>query len=487
MRGSRDDPRAVRLEPDRLARARAAGRAFAAERGLDIDLRAYAPHRWHAEIPQGPTLHLDDVSAIPFLVDIAGVEEYQHRARLRARSGDLFAAVTPLSEGYEEYSRAHLGLGDVTFVEAPPADGPLAVSLACASEPTLSRLAAAATRHGGLAIHPYMGIEPVWELAGRLARAAGVEVRVLGPPPPVTWIANDKALFEDLVERVLGRAWLVASRRERDAPALVAALLELAEEHDRVALKRLRCASAMGNLVLDGAPLRDRGRAAVLQMVEAFLERTEWRGDEEVLVVAWENALLSPSTQLWIPPEAEGPPLLDGIYEQILEGATGIFVGSRPACFSPRLRLTLGRAALEVGAALQAMGYVGRCSFDHLVIEDGSGSSADPVLRFTECNGRWGGTSTPMSLVDRLFPGGRPPYRAQDFVHERLVGLSLGEVLARAGEELFEPRSGSGRYVFYNVGPLRRFGKLDVVAFGATQEEAEAALEEDLPSRLGCA
>ena len=58
-----------------------------------------------------PTLYLDDVSAIPFLVNIAGVEAYQHRARTRAGDGDLFATVTPPTEDYEEYCRKILGLG----------------------------------------------------------------------------------------------------------------------------------------------------------------------------------------------------------------------------------------------------------------------------------------------------------------------------------------------------------------------------------------
>ncbi len=34
-------------------------------------------------------------------------------------------------------------------------------------------------------------------------------------------------------------------------------------------------------------------------------------------------------------------------------------------------------------------------------------------------------------------------------------------------------------------GPLEGFGKLDVIALGETQSEAEAALEEDLPRILG--
>ena len=88
-------------------------------------------------------------------------------------------------------------------------------------------------------------------------------------------------------------------------------------------------------------------------------------------------------------------------------------------------------------------------------------------------------------LFDRLVGGPRPPYRAQDFVHPELVGASLSEVLQRVEAELFDPTTGAGIFVFYNVGPLERFGKLDVVAFGRSQEEADAAVGERLPRLLG--
>ena len=105
--------------------------------------------------------------------------------------------------------------------------------------------------------------------------------------------------------------------------------------------------------------------------------------------------------------------------------------------------------------------------------------------KFTECNGRWGGTSTPMHLVERLMPGRRPPYRAQDFMHRDLVGATFPQILERVGDALYDPTTGRGRYIFYNVGPLVRHGKLDVIALGATADEAEESLHTDFPRRLG--
>ena len=220
----------------------------------------------------------------------------------------------------------------------------------------------------------------------------------------------------------------------------------------------------------------------VRSTVNAFLHRTEWTGDEPVLAVAWEHASSLPSTQWWIPPREVAPPRLDGIYEQIVESDRMVFVGSRPSGLPPAVNRAIGETSGRVASALQSLGYIGRCSFDHLVPGDPNG---DFTIRFTECNGRWGGTSTPMHLIDRVVTGPRPPYRAQDFRHDRLTDLSFFEILDRVGSEVFDHRTQRGRFIFYNVGPLPLHGKLDVAAIGATQAEAEQALLVDLPRCLG--
>ncbi len=456
-------------------------------REIEDEIAPFREHQWSGSL-EGPALHLDDVSDIPFLVDIQGVEQYQHRARLRARSGDFLAAVTELPPGYEDYCRDRLGMGSPSQLTPQLAGNALQVAEACRlDESTFETLTAAARTSGRLLVHPYMAIKSVWSLAAEIARQAGARVEVVGPPPPVTWIANDKARFDDLVERVLGADWLVDSRRSNDPTELSRALLELAQLHRRVGLKRLRCASAMGNLVLDSTELPSADAAELV--VRGFLDRTQWQGDEEVLVVAWEETRLSPSTQLWIPPRGQSLPTLDGVYDQILEGEQGVFVGSRPSSLPLVVQRRLGRAALAVGTALQELGYAGRCSFDHLVLGDVAHDPESCELRFTECNGRWGGTSLPMSFMDRLGvggqPGRRPPYRAQDFVDERLVGVSFPELLRLIGDAAYDATTGRGRFLFYNVGPLVASGKFDVIAWGSSQSDAERALEHELPGLLG--
>ncbi|MBW2403800.1 MAG: hypothetical protein JRF42_08330 [Deltaproteobacteria bacterium] len=465
--------------PD-LGRARVAGRELGGEIDMAGQLRPYERQRWRPGDTPRPTLQLDDVSGIPFLVDVAGVQEYQHRGRLRAADHDVYVTVTPEAGGYEPYCRDTLHMGAPEHLVADPIGPPIAVARACTAGDTHTRLVEVARDAGGMTVHPYMGIEDVWELAAMLSVDSRTPVRVISPPPPVTWIANDKALFDELVARVLGREALVETRISRDAAAIETDLRMMSQRHNRVGLKRTRCASAMGNAVFASCDVHAEVDAA--DAVQEFLRRTEWPVGEEVLTVAWLDTDLSPSTQLWIPPLDSGEPRLDGIYEQILKGEEKVFVGSRPSTLPDAVNQELATGALLVAAALQELGYVGRCSFDHLVTGDPKGEF-DVV--FTECNGRWGGTSTPMSLLDRLLHGPRPAYRAQDLVFPELIGASLTDLLELAGELVFHAESGQGRFIFYNIGPLHGHGKFDVISIGEDQDDAERGVLEILPTRLG--
>ena len=272
----------------------------------------------------GPVFHLDDVSEIPFLQGVVGMEYYQLRARVRAGDGDLFAATCLEVPGYEAYNREYLGLGAPSFVYAPASSGPpSAVASACLEGEAKRRLVEVARGAGELLVHPYMGATPVWDMALELARASGAPVRVLAPPPPVTWIANDKAIFTRVANAVcddgiLGGAGTAETLEAVDAESLAEALAELATRHRRVAFKMTRCASAMGNVVVESEELLALPAEERVAVAARFLAEKEWSVGETVLAVAWLDIESSPSTQLWVPPNGHGEPRVDGIFEQLL-------------------------------------------------------------------------------------------------------------------------------------------------------------------------
>jgi hypothetical protein len=450
-------------------------REFAVERDMAERCAPYAPYAYTPDCSDWPALHIDDVSGIPFLQEIAGVELYQLRARVRAGQGDLFAATCPELLDYEDYNR-RLGLGSTEFIYAPPVGAPIEIAAALGQGQAFEQLCRAARARGRLLIHPYMGIEAVWSLAARVADKAGVPVRVLAPPPPVTWFANDKSEVTAVVEALLGTELVCETRRGRSAEALSQHLLTLAGRHESVALKMTRCASAMGNRVFsatEALALSDGERVAE---VARFLKEKEWRVGDDVLVCSWEDNTDSPSSQCWIPPAGAGDVRIDGLYEQLLKGPERMFLGSLPSRLDADIETRMATASRAVATVYQALGYVGRCSFDFITPGD--------ALRFVECNGRWGGTSTPMHLLDRLFPAGRPAYRARDFVVTDLLGCDFAELERRVGDALYDPATGQGRFVLYNVGPLTDYGKFDVIAMGPDPDAAERALEHELPALI---
>ncbi len=468
------------LNPDQ----RAAVRELAKRWGVDEQTAPYASLLWSGQSAR--TLHLDDVSGIPFLEGVPGMEEYQHRARVRCGDGDFFAAVTPPATGYERYCREVLGMGSPTFLLAEPVGSVIEVAAACAQGETFDRLAAALRDEGALTIHPYMGIHSAWELGLKLQQSTEKDVRVIAPPPVVTWIANDKGMLTELIDAVLGSSLRVQGDQGRDPDALAATLLRLAQKHDRIGLKRSRCASAMGNRVLNSSQISRLTHDQVKNLVLEFADATQWDGHEDLIACAWLDAAASPSTQLWIPPLGQGLPWVEGVYEQLLEGDQGVFLGSRPSTLPAPVNAALSECSLTLAQALQQLGYVGRCSFDLLVT--GSLDEEFEVV-FSECNGRWGGTSTPMALVDRLVihpnpPGPRHHYRAQDVLFDELIGRPFDDVIDALGDQLWRPGQG-GRFILYNVGPLARSGKLDVVALARTNEAADEAMLTQLPSLLG--
>ncbi|QDG50385.1 hypothetical protein FIV42_06445 [Persicimonas caeni] len=469
------------LSSETLEHARKVARELYDEFDLDAALAPYSPYRHDGVRDERPVLHLEDVSGIPFVADIPGVEEYQHRARVRAETGDLFVAVTSPVEGYEAYCQQKLGLGEPDFFQAKPVSGPMTIAEACAYGHNLDRIAEWAAERGGVVIEPYMSIEAVWTLAEKLSER-GVDASVTGPPPPALWIANDKGALAGVIDRVADGAWNVETHQETAPEAMVRRLIELAERHHMVGLKRTRCASAMGNIVFESAMIRRVEPIELDRQVRQFLTKTEWDEGEEVLVVEWAQTDESPSTQMWIPPADVGEVRLDGVYQQILSGPERVFVGSRPSTLPDEVNRQLAEASFVLATIFQEFGYVGRCSFDFIVVGDPEG---DFDIRVTECNGRWGGTSTPMHLVDRLVNGARPPYIAQDYVHPELVGVGLPHILEAVGDELFDPETGEGRFVFYNCGPLAKKGKLDVISFGATPADAQEGVQRVLPELLG--
>lgn len=454
-------------EPE-FTKARSLARDIMGSRGwAEAEICKYRPDTGGENYP---TLYLDDLGAIPHLDDITGIEYYQQRARLRADTGDFIALTHQMDKDYEQYNQQYLGLGAPEIIQVNSHGyHPLNISRNLLNNMAqLSKLASAARKHGGLNVHPFMGSSDAWSLARRLDQLCPGLVRVIAPPPYLAEFVNDKTEFTTLVKSLLGDDAIVESRMAYNDDEVIAHLREMSHLYDCVALKMRNYASAMGNIVFESAGLKRLNSSELAKLVKPKLWELNWDGRSPVCVTRWyTDVLSSPSSHLWIPPKGESKPVVEGIFEQLLEGETKVFAGSRPARLKPELKDEITVKTQLLGIFLQELGYVGRCSFDLIVCKDNT-------VRFVECNGRWGGTSIPMAFYRRLFGQDAPlNYLARDVTDERLKGKSFRYLLELFNGQLYNAHTGKGIYILYNVGCLSSWGKFDVMVLG----DSEAALE----------
>jgi hypothetical protein len=403
-------------------------------------------------IRDGRWLVIGDASEIA-LAKAAEAPAYQHRLSLLARAGDLVVFGGAPHAAFQHYRAQSLGFGPVDALHpaAVPAAPLLPLADRCRLDgAVLAHIVAAAQQQDGLTIVPHIGMDSVWRLAGAVAAATGLDIRVMGPPPRLTRRVNDKLWFARLVREVVGPHATPPTWSAHGLAVLAARVRALAKKSDRVVIKVPDSSGGSGNICLAACDLLDAPLASVRDRVFAMLRATGWYDVYPLLVGLWETpALGSPSVQLWIPAAACGPPVIEGIFEQILEGREGVFVGSIPAQLPRGWTERIAREAMRLATVLQRLGYFGRCSMDALLIGTALESAR---LHWIECNGRWGGVSIPMTLVNRLCGGATPREfvvveRCEDnhaprpFAHavRDLDGLLLGSGGRRDGVILLTP------------------------------------------------
>jgi hypothetical protein len=451
------------------------------ELGLKEEFRPLLP----GVLGDAPTLHLDDLSEIPMLDRDGSVLFMQERACLRAGEGDLMACSASPVIGLESYARDRLGLGSVEWLNPPPLrSNPHRLAYACWEDRATRRRLVHWLRRGELTyLHPHMGTSSVWVLAALLHRASRRPVKVIAPPPGVARWANHKESFAEAVTRLFGPAWRPRSAAAANYATLSHWVAALAAGSRVLVLKLPDSAGGRGNVVLDAAPFRRMSLRAIRKELEERLRPLRWAGRDRLLVESWETDVVStPSAQLWIPPVGQGPPVVEGLFDQILVGCEGIFKGCTKANLPESLAREMATRSWLLAALFQRLGYVGRCSFDLLLVGDGPASAR---LEFIECNGRWGGTSGPMTLMNRLFGNWTAqPFAALKCHLPGLDRLRFIDLLEGLGPDLYDQRTGRGWIIFYNPSQLVSQSGIQYLTLGPTWDEAARRANVEVPERL---
>ena len=398
--------------------------------------------------------------------------------------GDLIATSTALSQEYQAYCRDVLLLGEPTWVHPSTAKTTRRLAALCWTDRGMRRAIVHAFRAGGLRyVHPFIGSRAVWELAALIQGATRQPVSVIAPPPRVAAWANDKIAFADVVRRLFGRRLVPTTRSAFNLAVLSHRVRELAHRAQTIGLKIPNAAGGLGNLVVDAARFRGRSLRSTRRVLRRMLSRIGWQGQRALLVDRWEtDAISAPSAQLWIPPNPASAPVVEGVFEQVLAGPSSTFVGTRPAELPATvMREIVDRCGL-LGLLFKRLGYAGRCSFD-MILAGSDRSSAR--LEFIECNGRWGGTSLPMTLMNRLFGDWATKPFAVHCVYDRGIGdLTFSDLLRFFENDLYDARTRRGRLILFNPARIRARSGIEVVALGESHAEAVSLAHREFPRRL---
>lgn len=434
-------------------------------------------------LDDAPSLVLADQSGIPLMGRFTDVTHLQDRSVLRAVEGDLVATCTPHDPAYAEYCAYRLGLGPVTWLHPRCSGSRLRVATACWRDLHVRHTVLRSLRGGNLRyLHPYHGSLEVWATARLFSRAARRALKVIAPPPVLTRRVNDKVWLADVLTRFFGERMVPPTRHAWNLATAARLARDLGASARTVVLKVPDASGSAGNVLVEAAEVRGQSLASIRELLRERLAPLGWAG-ERLLVGSWERTvLLSPSVQTWIPPSGSGDPVVEGVFEQTLTKEVGRFRGTTPAALPSALVAEIAERSWLVALLFQRLGYVGRCSFDLILV--GERLSRCQVL-FVECNGRWGGASLPMTLMNRLF--GRwseRPYAAREVQVPGLERLQFGDLISGLDDLLFDARSRRGRLILYNPKHLRAAGTVDVIVLGRSWAEARRRLEQEIPQRL---
>lgn len=466
---------------DRQRVDRLAGRILAED--PRISATALFGPRLEAGLSDAPTLHIHD-TGVASVGDPAFARE--HRALLLARDEDVVAMSRQPVRAFQEHCRDDLGLGGPSVLVPRASGRPRPLSLRCRNDSeVITRLCGVARVHGHLNVAPYLASGGVWALAGLVAQESGARVHVAGPPAGICRKVNNKIWFAQRVSELLGSKALPVTTSARGWAVLAYRVRECARQYASVGVKLPSASGASGNFVIDSVVVRRLPslRAVALEL-RRLLRHLGWDHPFPMLVSVWEESVLvTPSVQLWIPPRSEGKPVVEGVFDQSVEPEAGKFVGCAPSALSRDLTERLAYEAALLGALFQELGYFGRCSFDSILVGD---DLSKAQLHWIECNGRWGGTSIPMTLANRLVGDwAKRPFVVTGSVRGESAS-TLEEIREAARDRIFDRAWGTG-LIFLSPAQAETGTGLDVMAMGGSLEDARRLASEaiDVVSRVG--
>jgi hypothetical protein len=448
-----------------LARRLEAESAFARE-------RLYFEPFARRGLGDGHLTIIGDVREIPLLAEHSS-SALEYRLSTFARTGDLVVIGTGRNRDFEDYREQVLQLGSADYLETrqPTVENLFTTPFRCLKDTdTYADLLQRVRSHGSTTVLPHITTGTIWALARKLGEDSGQPVPVAGPLPTLSRLANNKLWFSKVAGALLGPEAVPVEIPVHGAASLTGRVRSLAKHNNNLVIKVPDSAGSAGNFVISCAEVRALSVGGTHTFLSELLAPVDGDLHFPLMVQVWENQVLtSPSAQIWIPDPKDGPPIIEGLYEQVISGPTGTFAGALQADLPPELDERMAHEALMLATVFQELGYFGRCSFDTVISGEDFASAR---LLWIECNGRWGGVSVPMTFLNTLFRDAIIP----EFVIHHAPGAThlrqhFSEGIAKVGDLLWTP-GGTEGIMFLTPSGFETGENLHFVSLAATIERA---------------
>ncbi|SDZ24575.1 hypothetical protein SAMN05444004_108103 [Jannaschia faecimaris] len=422
----------------------------------------------------GPSLLIGDQSEIALFVS-AQASRLDYRMALLAKSGDS-VLVRRRVRCFEDYLAEVLGQEDVTYLHGSADDARPVAQQVRTSGKILEMLAYSVQRSSGLILKPYLTTGHSWRLAQSLGEATKCCIHVWGPSPRLAQRVNNKLWFGQLARSILGNQATPPTQAAYGPAAAAGLVSRMSRTCSQIVVKVPDSAGSAGNLRLDTATVRGKSLDDLRNFLLRRIRTFGWQDTYPILVGVWdEDVTCSPSAQIWVPRVQDGPPVVEGIFEQHVRDSAATFVGASPSTLPQVLQDHLSAEALRIAGILQRLGYFGRCSFDAVIFRAADGIGK---IHWIECNGRWSGVSIPMTAAAIL--SGTRPGPAISIVQELHPGrqMQTKALLQRLGDLLF--RFGHNKTGVVVMSPPEHDDgtQINLLSMSQTQADCDGILHE---------
>lgn len=399
------------------------------------------------------------------------------RSFTRSRNQDIVLGVYPLCVGYNEYLARYLDWENIHYFQVQ--QNLMSENLGL-FRPLLDdtkaydKLVKVTRIEQDFVIHPYQGILSAWKAAALLKSQGCHSIKVLAPIPKLADIVNEKHHFCSIVQRLLGKEEVIDWAIATSIPEIFQNISKLSGYSSGLAIRIPNLVFGFGTLLLTRDKVNRTSKDELHNEIFKWIDKVNTipTDDKPFLITRWEeDVLVSPSVHLWIPPKKNHEPMIEGVFDQSFSPNDPLtFQGSRVSQLPVNIIERVERAAFLLGCLFQKMFYVGRCSFDLIVCGK---SFEKTTIKFVECNGRWGGTSIPMSFMNRVFGDYRNhPYVAGIWKNTSGEIIQFEDLISKLDDILYNVFTKRGWVILYNPGALSEMNRIYFITLGSSYEEA---------------